>query len=155
MLLFAEILGKNLLGDFRVLRVHLQDIYDFAFMYRSSLGLDSIPSQKFAATLIQGGYAVMQGSDFVRYGIGEFKASGDHLIEDLDESEPREMPDTPDLLVCWSFDVQRVQQGPWIVEDSTGEFPGQTHTWLPQYGEVRREDLGCDCVVDTHRDIGR
>jgi hypothetical protein len=138
MLVFAELLGRGVLVGYKVLRVHLQDIYDFSFLYQTALTATSTPSLQRAVQLNAGGYAVKSGTSFVRYGIGEFKNHGEDLLDDFDDSDPRKMPDTPDLLVCWDFDEQRVEELPWVVEPSDGEFHGQTHTWRPQLG-VRRE----------------
>src|SRR5262249_6309785 len=37
MLAFGELLARGVFGDFRVLRAHLQDIYDFAFLFRTDV----------------------------------------------------------------------------------------------------------------------
>ena len=143
MLAFADLLGRGLFGDVRVLRAHLQDIYDFAFIQRAELAADSIPRLALADTLSSGGYAMTEGSGrrYLRYGIGEFKASGEALLDDFNVDEPRKAPDTPDLLVCWDFDKTEVEDRPWVVEEvapDTMEFKGQTHLWRP-LAEVRRD----------------
>jgi hypothetical protein len=141
MLLTGELVGRGVFGDLKILRAHLQEIYDFSFLYRSRMQAGPIPSTELAAHLARGGYAERRGDEFIRYGIGEFKADGEDLLDDFDETDPRKMPDTPDLLVCWDFDEQTVQDQPWVVELATvtnSEFPGQTHLWTPGVG-VRRE----------------
>jgi hypothetical protein len=142
MLTFGALLSHGAFGELRVLRAHLKDIYDFAFYYRAEIAEGMIPSRQIADRLQAGGYAEIQSGHFLRYGIGEFKAYGEDLFEDFDDLEPRKMPDTPDLLVCWSFEQAVVEDGPWVVEgvsEMTQEFPGQTHLWIPQRGEIRRE----------------
>lgn len=141
MVLFGELLGRGMLGDFRVLRAHLRDIYDFAFLQTVEVSATSVPSAGLADTLRQQGHAVLSGTQYKRYGIGEFKAVGESLFDDFDPGEPRKAPDTPDLLVCWRFDTAVVEDGPWTVEAAapeTSEFVGQTHIWQPIRGEVAR-----------------
>jgi hypothetical protein len=123
-----------------VLRAHLKDIYDFAFIQRVDLAVDSTPRPALANRLIAGGYAAKKAERYFRYGIGEFKASGEALLDDFDDTEPRKAPDTPDLFVCWDFDQARVEDFPWVVERAAPEaveFEGQTHVWTPQLGVAR------------------
>jgi hypothetical protein len=118
-------------------------IYDFAFIQRVELAADSIPRPALTDTLSSGGYAMAEGprTRYLRYGIGEFKASGEDLLDDFNVDEPRKAPDTPDLLVCWNFDKTEVEDLPWVVEEvapDTMEFKGQTHLWRP-LAEVGRD----------------
>ncbi|MFT3953804.1 MAG: hypothetical protein QM722_05230 [Piscinibacter sp.] len=132
MLIFAELLQKTVFGDLRVLRAHLQDRYDFAFLYHGVAGSAGDPTMTMSSQLSAGGWIELNGSAFLRYGIGEFKAHGDDVFDDFDVKEPRKAPDTIDLLVCWNFDEERVAEENWtsdVVADSTREFAGQTHTW--------------------------
>jgi hypothetical protein len=144
MIAFGELLARGCFGDLRVLRGHLQDIYDFAFLYRSLPGSNSCPPPSLAETLTAGGYAVVEPRSglFQRYGIGEFKARGEDVLDDFRPDLPRKMPNTPDLLVCWSFSKEAVESYPWSVENVSAEkaeFMGQTHLWIPNRGEIARE----------------
>jgi hypothetical protein len=145
MLAFSDLLARDFIGDIRILRAHLQDIYDFAFIQRVKLDVDSIPRRALADTLHRGGYADIQDADkYLRYGIGEFKASGEDILDDFDEANPRKAPDTPDLLVCWDFDQQEVEDLPWVVEEAdpdSAEFLGQTHLWRPRADVGRNRPL--------------
>jgi len=144
MIAYGDLLARGVFGDMRILRAHLQDIYDFAFLYRVPLLAGSIPNSALAGTLATGGYVKIDGNPRVmsRYGIGEFKEKGEDVIDDFSSDDPRKMPDTPDLLVCWSFAKDEVEDASWIVElatPDTAEFEGQTHVWVPDRREVRRE----------------
>ncbi len=44
MLMFGELLGRGEFGDLRVLRAHLRDIYDFAFLQTVDVSATSVPS---------------------------------------------------------------------------------------------------------------
>lgn len=132
MLSFGELLPTGAFGDLRVLRSHLQDRYDFAFLYRGDANSAGGPTMTMCSQLRASGWIELTGSLFLRYGIGEFKAHGDDIFDDFDVKEPRKAPDTIDLLVCWDFDPERVAEESWtsdLVADSTREFAGQTHTW--------------------------
>ena len=131
MLLFSELLGRGKFGSFHVLRAHLQDIYDFYFLYRWNAGDGA--SANLSATLVQQGYAGNDAHGFYRYGIGEFKADGEDLLRDFTPTNDRKKPDTPDLLVCWSFDEDAVGNQNWNVlpvNPGTQEFKLQTHQWI-------------------------
>ena len=142
MVLFGELLGRGMLGDLRILRAHLRDIYDFAFLQTAEVSTTSVPSAGLADTLRQEGRAILNGSHYQRYGIGEFKALGESIFDDFDPAEPRKAPDTPDLLVCWRFDTAVVEDGPWTVEALAGdERVRQPDTHLathPRRGGARR-----------------
>lgn len=141
MLSFGELLGQDAFGDLRVLRAHLRDIYDFAFLQTVELSTTSVPAVSLADTLVQQGFAAKNGNLYQRYGIGEFKAVGQDLFDDFKPEDPRKAPDTPDLLICWSFDKEVVEDGPWTVEEATkdtSEFADQTHIWQPSRGDVGR-----------------
>ncbi|HVO53125.1 MAG TPA: hypothetical protein VMT37_01800 [Solirubrobacterales bacterium] len=141
MLSFGELLGQGAFGDLRILRAHLRDIYDFAFLQTVELSTTSVPAVGLADTLVQQGFAAKNGNLYQRYGVGEFKAAGQDLFDDLSPDEPRKAPDTPDLLICWSFDKEVVEDGPWTVEEATkdsSEFADQTHIWQPSRGDVGR-----------------
>ena len=136
MLLFGELLEKGLLGDMRILRAHLQDRYDFAFLYTAQIEGQSIPNGPRAESLHTSGYAVLDGSTRVlqMYGFGEFKAIGDSVFADFDPSQPRKSPESIDFLVCWEFSAAQVQAYSWSVEEANAQnsdFVGQTHVWIP------------------------
>jgi hypothetical protein len=161
MLLFAELLVRGFFGDVRILRVHLQDIYDFAYLQTVTATPDSVPAAARANELVVEGRAAKHGAIFTRYGIGEFKAAGEDLLDDLDPRIARKAPDTPDLLVCWSFERLAVEDRPWAVSDvdsSTAEIPDQTHTWLPSSSEVGRTRplpvIALEQVVSTAHSAG-
>ena len=138
MLLFGELLGRGKFGNIRVLRAHLQDVYDFTFLQRADVG--DLPDTVVRQRLTEGGYSRQDGARFVRYGIGEFKCNGEDILDDFDDRVHRKQPDTPDVLVCWDFDSDRVQDASWsVIDDCEREFIGQTHAWIPRVGEVRRE----------------
>ncbi|MEU3551652.1 ATP-binding protein [Streptomyces longwoodensis] len=143
MLGFGELLARGYIGDMRILRAHLQDVYDFAFLYRAKMEAGSYPSMPLAETLKDGGYLEIDRRGYLRrYGIGEFKEKGESILGDFDPKNPRKSPNTPDLLVCWSFSKEEVEGYPWGVLDATpenSEFQGQTHLWQPNRGEVPRE----------------
>ncbi|MQS14734.1 hypothetical protein F7Q99_21330 [Streptomyces kaniharaensis] len=140
---FGELLALGFFGDMRILRSHLQDIYDFAFLYVEQLGSESFPCVALAETLSAGGYVEIGKHQVLRrYGIGEFKERGESILDDFNPKNPRKSPTTPDLLVCWSFSKEDVEEYPWVVEPATNdnsEFRGQTHLWVPNRGEVGRE----------------
>jgi hypothetical protein len=130
MLLFGELLGRGVFGDFHILRAHLQDIYDFYFLYRWQPGAGASPN--LSTTLVQQGYAGHDAQGYYRYGIGEFKADGEDLLQDFDPLNDRKKPDTPDLLVCWTFDEEAVSGRNWNVQPANAdlrEFGLQTHQW--------------------------
>lgn len=136
MLVFGELLQRKAFGDLRVLRVHLQDRYDFAFLLTSTIGTDTVPGVAEASRLNQAGYADLdrKTNQLSMYGIGEFKADGEDIFSDFDPKDPRKSPDTLDLLVCWDFEEAQVEARSWSVEDATllnSQIPGQTHVWLP------------------------
>lgn len=146
MMLFSEILQLNLLGNFRVLRVHLRDKYDFTFLYSDGLDSEDAPNAPVVEELRSGGYLmkISQSDEFYRYGLGEFKARGDAVFDDFDEDTPRKSADAIDLLVCWGFDAEIVADEGWLVEEVTDinrEFRGQTHAWRPSGSERRRSRL--------------
>jgi hypothetical protein len=133
MLAFGELVGKENFGDMSILRAHLQDKYDFAFLYVTTLGLPGGVSISMGAQLDQGGYAERYGVNLLRrYGLGEFKAYGESVLDDFDENDPRKSADAIDLLVCWEFDKERLKsEGGQVdeVDNGTREFEGQTHIW--------------------------
>ena len=135
MLAFGELLSRGTFGNLKVLRAHLQDRYDFAYLHTAEIGTVSRPSAGVAAKMVQAGYAVQdKNSVFQMYGIGEFKAAGDTIFSDFDPKEPRKSPDTLDLLVCWNFNKDQVEAAAWAVEEATennSEVAGQTHVWMP------------------------
>jgi hypothetical protein len=144
MIVFGELLGHGRFGDFRILRAHLTEKYDFAFLYRATLGRpDAVPTMAVANEMQRGGYAIWdRGTGLYQvYGIGEFKAVGDDLFDDFNEDDPRKAADTIDLLVCWDFDADVVGDQSWVVanaDPTNTEFPGQTHVWIPRAGNIRR-----------------
>ncbi len=143
MMIFAELLSLGAFGDLRLLRVHLQDRYDFGYLLRATLDADAVPHVSVASRLEQAGYATMDRTTKVysMYGVGEFKATGEDVFTDFDAREPRKSPDTPDLLVCWSFNTAAVEEQSWSVEQASlmnSEIPGQTHVWLPGGKEFPR-----------------
>src|SRR5207247_4205291 len=114
----------------------LQERYDFAFLLTAMLGADPVPAVTVASLLVEAGYAVLDNKTkrFSMYGVGEFKAVGEHIFNDFEPKEPRKSPDTLDLLVCWDFTEAQVQERAWSVEDATplnSLISCQTHLWLP------------------------
>lgn len=150
MLTFAELLGKDHFGDFRVLRAHLKDRYDFVALYTCELGSEGAPKLPVVDWLHRAGYGIHDQDThrFYRYAFGEFKAFGDGVFDDFDEDDPRKAPDAIDLLICWDFDNEVVDDVGWVVEevsDSNREFKGQTHTWRPG-GRERRRSRGLPVI---------
>lgn len=148
MILFGELLQRQVFGNFRVLRVHLHDRYDFAFLLTAIVGTDPIPGVTVATPLVQSGYAILdkKTSGLSMYGVGEFKAVGEDVFNDFDPKDPRKSPDTIDLLVCWDFTETQVESRAWSVEEATplnSLVSGQTHVWIPGGEEfVRSRPLG-------------
>lgn len=141
MLVFGELLAKGYFKGIRVLRVHLQDRYDFAYLLTSDLTSEDIPNTSVAEKLAQAGYAEKKAKKYHMYGVGEFKAVGQDVFDDFDPTTPRKSPDTLDLLVCWSFSEQQVDAQSWSVEEATtltSEVPGQTHLWIPGGDDFKR-----------------
>ena len=143
MIVYGELLNRNVFGNVRVLRTHLQDKYDFAFLYKATIGEEHSPTAVIAEEMKQAGYAQWneQSGDYLLYGIGEFKAEGQSIFDDFNEDDPRKSANTIDLLVCWDFDPVLVEDRGWIVEseiEAQRDFQGQTHIWRPGEGERRR-----------------
>ncbi|MBN1877911.1 MAG: sensor histidine kinase [Anaerolineae bacterium] len=144
MLVFAEMLQRKIFGDLRILRVHLKDKYDFAFLYKCDLGNEGSPNAPTMDLLHRAGYGQWidrKIGSFLRYGLGEFKAFGDQIFDDFDEDNPRKAADAIDLLICWTYDSEIVADAGWLdeeVSDNTKEFQGQTHLWRPSGSERRR-----------------
>lgn len=137
---FAFLLAKEAFGELILLRGHLTEIYDFVFVQRADIA-GPIPARALADRLIDEGWATKHAGSYARYGIGEFKADGEDLLQDFDPTSPRKAPDTPDLLVCWNFTQQVVEEYGWTVEAPTAEtkeFAGQTHLWLPRTAEEQK-----------------
>lgn len=137
-LAFGELLGRGNMGEFRVLRCHLPDVYDFVFLQRSNQN----PLTARLHALVQDGYATYDGSThtYLRYGIGEFKAEGHRLLNDLVPTPGRKNVDTPDLLVCWDFDPAYLEERDWTVNATPredAEYPLQTHEWRAPEGRGR------------------
>lgn len=135
MLLFADLLARGVFGDFRVLRAHLKERYDFMFLYSTQVNQTGTrPSLVLAQQLNRGGYGVYDRNDrrYYCYGVGEFKDKGDSIFNDFDPDNPTKSPEAIDLLVCWEFDADQVGEQGWTVEAATdlnADYPGQTHIW--------------------------
>lgn len=148
MLLFGELLGKSKFGFLDVLRAHLQDKYDFAFIYKAKLGEPDGVTISMGQQLAHAGYAetLNANSEMLRYGLGEFKAEGASVLDDFDENNPRKSADAIDLLVCWDFDEERLKtEGAQVdvVDDSNREFEGQTHVWKLGATKWKRQRTLC------------
>jgi len=163
MLLFASLLEKEAFGEFFILRAHLQDRYDFAFLYRVAVGSQGCPKAPRVEQLDQDGYAKWDkgSNEMIRYGIGEFKYDGEAIFDDFDPSQPKKSADDIDLLVCWSFDEEVVEDKDWTtkeVSDSSLEFEGQTHVWTPQgniQGRARQLPIvSLDYLIENMIDHG-
>jgi hypothetical protein len=157
MLAFAELIGLGLMGDFKILRVHYREIYDFVFWQQARLDAGVIPELRVARELARGGYAALDDRtrSFTRLGIGEFKADGHAILDDFDPLERRKHPNTPDLLICHSFDTDSVEEKDWnvnTVAPNEREFPLQTHIWVPASPAIeRRRRLAVVSLVDVIR----
>lgn len=144
MLVFSALLQKGVFGDFTILRAHLKDKYDFIFLYRCEAAQNNTPSVATLEGVHTGGYGEWEGSDkrkFRRYGLGEFKASGEALLQDFNPDEPSKAAEAIDLLVCWSFDKETVEDSGWMTEPALStnmEFEGQTHIWNPTGQQIGR-----------------
>lgn len=147
MLTYAELLGRDLLGDVRVLRCALKDIYDFQFVYRWKTGDDGSPSGSHSQTLVQNGFVDRDGDGYRRLAIGEFKAQGDSVLKEFDATgtDWRKNPNSIDLLVCWDFDESGLDESWTSALSKTNyelvEFPRQTHVWIPAAGAKRTRPL--------------
>lgn len=144
MLLFAELLTKDLFGDLYILRVHLKDRYDFVFLYKCRAALGKTATVATLDNLYRAGYGEWESQKkerFRRYGFGEFKASGESILNDFDPNNPRKAAEALDLLVCWEFDEDIVSDAGWLVEEAkqmTREFQNQTHIWRPTNNDIGR-----------------
>lgn len=137
MMLYAELLGRQELGDIRILRANHGDRYDFHFLYRADYGAGATrPSIALADTLSAEGYGVYDRRlrRYHAYGVGEFKYDGNAVFVDFNPSAPSKSAETIDLLVCWEFDADKLAEKDWSTEDATdlnADFPGQTYLWKP------------------------
>lgn len=144
MLVFAELLTKGIFGDLYLLRVHLKDRYDFAFSYKCRAASDKTATVATLDSLYRAGYGewqTLQREWFHRYGLGEFKANGESILDDFDPTNPRKASEALDLLVCWQFDEDMVSDLGWLVEkvtQTTREFENQTHLWRPTSNDIGR-----------------
>jgi hypothetical protein len=146
MLLFGELMGREFLPNMKLIRVHLREPYDFVFWQFLTVTEQSTPNPQIASQLRTEGRATFDGptSAFNRYGIGEFKADGERILDDFDERLGIKKANTPDLLVCWTFETGVVEDRDWSVaecSDSEAMFPLQTHVWTPSGRQTRRRIL--------------
>jgi len=137
MLTFASLLENNAFGNFYILRAHLQDRYDFAFLYRTAVGSPGSPKSPRVEQLDKDGYAKWdkQNNEMFRYGVGEFKYAGEKVFDDFNPNDPKKSAAAIDLLVCWKFDKDVVEDQGWTTancDENALEFQGQTHVWRPQ-----------------------
>jgi len=137
MMLFAELLGRGVFGDLRVLRANHKDQYDFTYLYSANLAVAGArPGVVNATDLHKKGYGMHDKKQrrYYCYGIGEFKDRGDILFNDFNPDNPSKAPENIDLLVCWEFDPDKVAEKNWSVEEATdlnADYAGQTHLWKP------------------------
>jgi hypothetical protein len=153
MLMFSELVQLGAFGDLRILRAHLKDKYDFAFLYQGNVAKDRGPNSVMTRKLSNNGWTKTdKEGNFQRYGIGEFKIEGDIVFDDFDPDEPRKSSNAIDLLVCWSFDAETVEDMDWIVEpvnQNNREFQGQTHVWRPGGKRYKRpRNLAVASLID-------
>ncbi|WP_165606023.1 ATP-binding protein [Mycolicibacterium mucogenicum] len=144
MLMFAELLGQGEFGNLFLLECGLAHAYDFTFFQETSGELDPEVQRK----LIETGYTKPRkgfSDKYFRYGLGEFKDSGQTVLREFDESIKQKQADTIDLLVCYEFDEEEIAERGWtssIVEPSNRQFVGQTHSWQPGPGySLRQREL--------------
>jgi len=138
MCLYSELIGRGLAGDLNILKVFLPDQYDFLFLYRSLLTPKSThPTTNTAMSrksVYGGNVTKIDGRDhYYQYGVGEFKHEGSDLIGDF-ESKVKD-PNLVDLLVCWEFDPDVLDEAGWEskeVTDATRIFVGETHQWTSE-----------------------
>lgn len=144
MLTFAELLAKGFFGPMKILRCHLTEKYDFAFLYSAKVGMDSAPSPNVAALRGKDLYAKYdpKSGEYYYYGIGEFKSYGHTVFIDFNPDQPRKSPNTIDLLVCSDFKTEIVEEYGWRVEEAVNhevDFAGQTHIWRPGGEQFKRD----------------
>ena len=141
MLLFAELLGRGVFGDLRVLECGLARAYDFSFVQYTSGELDSEIQRK----LVESGYANRVPGNhgaYFRYALGEFKDAGEGVLREFNENIKQKQANSIDLLVCFNFNESAIAEDGWTSsesDDSVKEFQGQTHTWQPASGYAHRQ----------------
>ena len=142
MLSFAELVARGVFGDFRVIAAHLRDVYDFAFLQHFKYGAKQEMLAPTAVKLFADKWCQkVDKTTGLRYGIGEFKYEGADILSEFTETDKRKSADTPDLLVCWTFDPDKVDGKGWLTEDvtpATREFLGQTHVWQDKNASRQR-----------------
>lgn len=141
MLTFAELLGRGYFGELHILECGLQHAYDFSFLQFLTSGDIEAEVQR---GLVDAGYANKAPSSanrYFRYGLGEFKDSGETVLGEFEQTRTPKQPDTIDLLVCHTFSADAVTDFGWTsakAEPGTIQFPDQTHTWQPAMGYKHR-----------------
>jgi hypothetical protein len=137
MLTFGELLGRGYFKELHILECGLQHAYDFSFIqFLKSGDIDA----EVRRALVDAGYVVKvpaSSNSYFRYGLGEFKNTGETVLGEFVQTRTQKQADTIDLLICHTFNEDAVAEQGWmsgVAEPGTIQFPGQTHTWQPATG---------------------